>query len=80
MQIRPRNLKFQLPALATCTLAFLLGTVAFLSPAQAGNLANNPNALQIVQQFIYKPKPTELLLKPQGEKTKPKKPARDARN
>ena len=47
---------------------------------QAGNLATNSNALQIVQQFIYKPKPTELLLKPQPEKPKPNKPGKDAKN
>jgi hypothetical protein len=33
-----------------------------------------------VQQFIYKLKPTELLLKPEAEKPKPKKPAKDAKN
>ena len=35
---------------------------------------------QIVQHFIYKPKPTELLLKPQAEKPKPNKPVKDAKN
>ena len=54
---------------------FFLGTVAFLPQAEAGNLA-----AQIVQHFIYKPKPTELLLKPQAEKPKPNKPAKDAKN
>jgi hypothetical protein len=44
--------------------------------AEAGNLATNPNAAQVVQQFIYKPKPTELLLKPQPEKPKPNKPSK----
>jgi hypothetical protein len=33
-----------------------------------------------VQQFIYKLKPTDLLLKPEAEKPKPKKPAKDAKN
>jgi hypothetical protein len=34
---------------------------------------------QIVQQFVCKPKPTELVLPPQ-EKPKPKKPANDPEN
>jgi len=76
----PRNLKFRLQALAAGASVFLLGTVAFLPQVQAGNLATNSNALQIVQQFIYKPKPTELLLKPQPEKPKPNKPGKDAKN
>ncbi len=59
---------------------FFLGTVAFLPQTEAGNLATNPNAAQIVQHFIYKPKPTELVLKPQAEKPKPNKPVKDARN
>jgi hypothetical protein len=50
-----------------------------LPQAEAGNLATNPNAAQIVQQFVYKPKPTELLLKLQ-EKPKPNKPAKDAKD
>jgi hypothetical protein len=50
-----------------------------LPQAEAGNLATNPNAAQIVQQFVYKRKPTELLLKPQ-EKPKPNKPAKDAKD
>lgn len=65
--------------MAVAASAFFLGTVAFLPQAEAGNLATNPNAAQIVQQFVYKPKPTELLLKPQ-EKPKPNKPAKDAKD
>ena len=56
-----------------------MGTVAFWPQADAGNLATNPNAPQIVRQFVYKPKPTELVLKPQ-EKPKPNKPAKDAKD
>ena len=78
MPIRPRNVKFRQQALAVAASVFFLGTVAFLPQAEAGNLATNPNAAQIVQHFIYKPKPTELLLKPQAEKPKPNKPAKDA--
>ena len=60
--------------------AMALTVVLRGSVSEAGNLATNPNAAQIVQHFIYKPKPTELLLKPQGEQTKPKKPAKEAKN
>jgi hypothetical protein len=60
------------------SLGVFPGTVALLPQADAGNLATDPNAAQIVQHFIYKPKPTELLLKPQAEKPKPNKPAKDA--
>ena len=80
MPKRPCNVKSQPPALTVAASVFFLGTVALLPPADASNLASNPNAAQIVQQFIYKPKPTELLLKPQAEKPKPKKPAKDAKN
>jgi len=77
----PRNAKFQLQALATGALIFILGTVAFLPRAEARDLATDPNALQKIQQFIYKPAPSELLLKPKGEIGKPsKKPAKGAKN
>jgi hypothetical protein len=78
--MRPRNVKFQQQALTVAASVFFLGNVAFLPLAEAGNLATNPNAAQIVQQFIYKPKPTELLLKPQAEKPKPNKPDKNANN
>jgi hypothetical protein len=81
VQMPPRNLKFHLQALAACASVFLFGIVAFLPQVQASNLATNPNALQIVQQFIYKPKPSELLLKPQAEENiKPEKPGKGAKN
>lgn len=77
----PRNLKFHLQALVAGASVFLFGTVAFLPQVHASNLATNPNALQIVQQFIYKPKPSELLLKPKGEENnKPEKPGKGAKN
>jgi len=77
----PRNAKFQLQALAAGALIFILGTVAFLPRAEARDLATDPNALQKIQQFIYKPAPSELLLKPKGEIGKPsKKPAKGAKN
>jgi hypothetical protein len=63
--------------LAVAASAFFSGTDAVLPLAEAGNLATNPNAAQIVRQFVYKPKPTELLLPPQP---KPKKPAKDPEN
>ena len=74
----PRNAKFQRQALATGTLIFILSTVAFLPGADARDLATDPNALQKIQQFIYKPAPSELLLKPQVKK--PKKQAKSAKN
>jgi hypothetical protein len=49
-----------------------------LPQAEAGNLANDPNALQKIQQFIYKPAPGDLLLKPKIKKLK--KQAKSAKN
>lgn len=66
----PRNANFQLQALVTGALIFLLGTVAFLPRAEARDLATDPNAVQKIQQFIYKPAPGELLLKPKIKKIK----------
>jgi len=52
-----------------------------LPRAEARDLATDPNAVQKIQQFIYKPAPSELLLKLQGETGKPsKKPAKGAKN
>ena len=72
-------MKFRQQALAVEASFLFLRTVAFWPQADAGNLATNPNAAQIVRQFVYKPKPTELVLKPQ-EKPKPNKPAKDAKD
>ena len=62
--------------LVTPDLGVFPGNCRLLPLAEAANLATNPNAAQIVQHFIYKPKPTELLLKPQPEKPKPNKPSK----
>ena len=60
---------------------FLLGTVAFLPQATARDLTSDPNLAQRVQEFIYKPAPGELLLKPKSTGGKHvKKPAKDAKN
>lgn len=74
----PRNANFQLQALVTGALIFLQGTVAFLPRAEARDLATDPNAVQKIQQFIYKPTPGELLLKPKIKKIK--KQAKSAKN
>lgn len=79
MQLSPRNLNFRLQAFVAFGLAFLFGAVAFLPQGEARGLTNDPNALQKIQEFIYKPKPNELLLKPQGQTTKSKKPAKNAK-
>lgn len=77
----PRNAKFELQALAGGILIFILSTVAFLPLVEARDLATDPNALQKIQQFIYKPAPGELLLKPKGETGKhPKKSVKGAKN
>ncbi len=78
MQPSPRNSKFQPQAFAVAVVIFLLGTVAFLPQVSAGSLATDPNALQKIQGFIYKPKPNDLVVKPQGQTTKPKKPPKAA--
>jgi hypothetical protein len=39
---------------------------AFLPQVSAGTLATDPNALQKIKEFIYKPKPDDLVIKPQG--------------
>lgn len=78
MQLSPRNFKFQRQAFAVAVAMFLLGTVAFLPQVSAGTLATDPNALQKIQEFIYKPKPNDLIIKPQGQPTKPKKPVKNA--
>ena len=68
MQPSPRHVKFH--RLAAAGFVFLFGSVAFLPQAKAGNFANDPNALQKIQQFIYKPAPGDLLLKPKIKKLK----------
>jgi hypothetical protein len=76
VQLSPCNLKFNGQAFAALGVAFLFAIVAFLPQALARNLASDPNAVQKIEQFIYKPKPDELLLKPAA---KPKKPAKGAK-
>lgn len=76
MQPSLRHLKFH--RLAAAGLVFLFSSVAFLPQAGAGNLASDPNALQKIQQFIFKPAPDDLLLKPKIKKQK--KQAKSAKN
>jgi hypothetical protein len=77
----PRNAKFQLQAFVAAAAIFLLGAVAFSPQLKARDLASDPNLVQRVQQFIYKPAPDELLLKPKGANGKHvKKPAQGAKN
>jgi hypothetical protein len=66
VQPSSRKSKFQLQAFAVAVAMFLLGTVAFLPQVSAGTLATDPNALQKIKEFIYKPKPDDLVIKPQG--------------
>ena len=75
MQTSPRHAKFDPQAFVLAAIILLL--VAFLPQAGARDLASDPNLAQRVQQFTYKPAPSELLLKP---KPKHKKPAKDADN
>jgi hypothetical protein len=49
-----------------------------LPRAESRDLATDPNAVQKIQQFIYKPAPGELLLKPKIKKIK--KQAKGAKN
>jgi hypothetical protein len=77
----PRNLKFGFQAFAAGAAMFLLGTVAFLPQAAARDLTSDPNLAQRVQEFNYKPTPSELILKPKSTSGKHvKKPAKDAKN
>jgi hypothetical protein len=73
-----RNLNLNFQAFVGASLVFLLSAVAFLPQAKAGNRGVDPNALQKIQHFIYKPKPTDLLLPP--KQAKPKKAGKTAKN
>jgi hypothetical protein len=42
------------------------GPECLLPQVSAGTLATDPNALQKIKEFIYKPKPDDLVIKPQG--------------
>ena len=54
-----------------------MGTVAYLPQTGARDLASDPNLAQRVQQFIYKPAPGDLVLKPKAKKKKSGKDADD---
>ena len=71
------NLKFHVSALVAGAIVFLLGTVAYLPQTGARDLASDPNLAQRVQQFIYKPAPGDLVLKPKAKKKKSDKDADD---
>jgi hypothetical protein len=66
VQLSRRHIKFH--RFATAAIVFLFGSVAFLHQGKAGNLANDPNALSKIREFIDKPPPEDLILKPKKKK------------
>jgi hypothetical protein len=66
VQLSPRHVKFH--RFAAAAIIFLFGSVAFLQQADAGNLANDPNAVSKIREFIDKPPPEDLILKPKKKK------------
>jgi hypothetical protein len=68
----PKSLKLFAAAVSLLAAAVVLPAQGF-----ARNAGNDPNLIQRVDQFIYKPAPGDLLLKPKPKH--PKKPA-DAKN
>ena len=49
-------------------LAAVFGSVALLQQAEAGNFGTDPNALSKIREFIDKPPPEDLILKPKKKK------------
>ena len=66
MQLSPSHIKFH--RFAVAAIVFLFGAVAFLQQAEAGNLGGDPNALSKIREFIDKPPPEDLILKPKKKK------------
>jgi hypothetical protein len=66
----PKSLKLLAAAVSLLAAAVVLPAQGFARPAGA-----DPNLIQRVDQFICKPTPVDLLLKPQPKH--PQKPAKD---
>jgi hypothetical protein len=49
-------------------LSFSLALLPFCSRGEAGNLGSDPNALSKIREFIDKPPPEDLILKPKKKK------------
>ena len=77
--MRLNSLKFQRQALVAAAMSFVIAGVGLPAHGLARDLGTDPNLQQRVDQFIYKPAPEDLLLKPKSEKH-PKKPAKGAKN
>jgi hypothetical protein len=58
---------------------FLTGAVVLLQQGVASAAGTDPNITQRVEQFIWKPQPQDLLLKPKPKKH-PKFQPKDAKN
>jgi hypothetical protein len=77
----PTRLKIPRQALLATILSLAFAGLAFPSQSMAGNLASDPNFVQRVDQFIYKPPPQDLVLKPGTDDTKPgKKPSKSGKH
>jgi hypothetical protein len=73
----PKNLKF-LPLALIAALSLLVAGLVLPAQGLARAAGTDPNLIQRVDQFIYKPAPGDLLLKPKPKH--PKKPAKGAKN
>ena len=69
----PKSLKLFAAAVGLLAAAVVLPAQGF-----ARNAGNDQNLIERVDQFIYKPAPGDLLLKPKPKH--PKKPANDIKN
>ena len=58
--------------LLAVTASLLAATVAFTPQTEARAAGADPNITQRVQQFIWKPAPDDLLLKPKPKSKHPK--------
>ena len=58
--------------LLAVTASLLAATVAFTPQTEARVAGTDPNITQRVQQFIWKPAPDDLLLKPKPKSKHPK--------
>jgi hypothetical protein len=64
---------------AGVTALFLAGAVVLLQQGAASAAGTDPNITQRVEQFIWKPQPQDLLLKPKPKKH-PKSQPKDAKD
>jgi hypothetical protein len=73
----PDRVKFARRALAVVALVLLVCGLALPREASARDPCADPNLQQRIEQFIWKPAPENLILKPQqdaGDKPPAKKP------